>query len=106
MHAVVSLGRPKPPLPLSRVEREELQRWASRRKTAQALALRSRIVLRCAAGLTNGEVARELGVTTQTVGKWRQRFVERRGDGLLDEPRPGPPRKLSDSDVERVVRMT
>jgi transposase/transposase-like protein len=70
------------------------------------LALRARIILLCAAGQTNTEVAAALGITKQTVGKWRQRFVAKRLDGLLDEPRPGTPRKLSDAEVERVLALT
>jgi transposase len=87
-------------------ERERLQEWARRPKTAQALALRSRIVLECAVGQPNTVVAGKLGITHQTVGKWRQRFLEQRLDGLLDEPRPGAPRQVSDAQIERVVRMT
>ena len=71
-------GRPIPALSLSEAERETLQSWARRPKSAQALALRARIVLRCGEGVTNTEVARQVGVRKATVGKWRQRFVERR----------------------------
>jgi transposase len=70
------------------------------------LAQRARIVLKCAAGASNQAVARELGATRLTVGRWRQRFVTKRLDGLLDEPRPGAPRKITDADVERVIRLT
>src|SRR6202035_4670437 len=87
-------------------ERETLERWARRPKSAQALAQRSRIVLECAAGQPNTVVARKLGLTHQTVGKWRQRFVARRLDGVLDEPRPGAPRHVGDAQIERVVRLT
>ena len=82
-------GRPIAPLSLLDEERETLERWARRPKSAQALAQRSRIALECAARQPNTAVARKLGLTHQTVGKWRQRFLERRLDGLLDEPRPG-----------------
>ena len=99
-------GRPIPELTLSYVEREMLQNWARRPKSAQALALRARMILRCAEGLTNTQVAGLVHVRIATVGKWRQRFVERRLDGLLDEPRPGAPRKVSDADVERALAMT
>ncbi len=99
-------GRPVPELKLSEEERVALERWAQRPKTAQALALRSRIILTCASGKTNTETARHLRVTLQTVGKWRSRFVVRRLDGLLDEPRPGMPRKIGDEKVERVIRLT
>ena len=99
-------GRPIAPLSVTAEERERLQEWARRPKTAQALALRSRIVLECAVGQPNTVVAGKLGITHQTVGKWRQRFLEQRLDGLLDEPRPGAPRQVSDAQIERVVRMT
>jgi transposase len=99
-------GRPLAPLVISEEQREALERWARRPKTAQALAMRSRIVLRSAEGLPNRQVARELGVTQQTVGKWRSRFIARGLDGLLDEPRPGAPRRVSDDDVERVIVKT
>ena len=99
-------GRPIAPLSLTVEEREMLERWARRPKSAQALAQRSRMVLECAAGNSNTAVAHQLGVTHQTVGKWRQRFVARRLDGLLDEPRPGAPRQVSDAQIERVVRLT
>src|SRR5258706_3886750 len=99
-------GRIKPLLVLTEDERETLERWARRPTTAQALAQRARIVLKGATGATNQGVARELGVTRLTVGRWRQRFVTKRLDGLLDEPRPGAPRKITDADVERVVRLT
>jgi transposase len=99
-------GRPIPPLTITEAERETLERWARRPTTAQALAQRARIILRCAASQTNTRVARELRVTKQTVGKWRRRFLARRVDGLLDEPRPGVPRTVSDAQVEEVVRLT
>ena len=102
----MSVGRPIPPLSLDPEEHETLERWARRPTTAQALALRARILLACADGKTNTAVAEELSVTKQTVGKWRARFIERRLDGLLDEPRPGAPRRISDAGVERVVRLT
>jgi transposase len=91
------------PLELSDDERRALSAWARRRKTAQALALRSRIVLRCAEGGTIGEAAAELGVSRDTVSKWRSRFLEGRLEGLTDEPRPGRPRTVSDEKVEQVV---
>jgi len=87
-------------------ERETLKRWARRPKTAQALALRARILLRCAEGFDNRAVAVEMGITGQTVGKWRSRFIEKRLEGLLDEPRPGAPRQIRDEDVERVLTVT
>ncbi len=99
-------GRPKAELTLTAEERERLQQWARRAKSSQALAQRSRIVLQCAGGKNNQEVAEELGVKPHTVGKWRRRFVTRRLDGLLDEPRPGTGQRLSDREVERVLTMT
>jgi len=93
-------------LVLSDVEQETLLRWARRAKTAQALALRCRIVLACAQGKSNKEVAAEVGVWPQTVGQWRARFVARRLEGLTDEPRPGQPRKITDEQVEEVIVKT
>jgi transposase len=99
-------GRPIPPLTLTADERETLERWTRRPTTARALAERARVVLECAADKTNTAVARELRLTKQTIGKWRTRFLRQRLDGLLDEPRPGAPRRISDGDVERVMRLT
>lgn len=99
-------GRPKAALVLSPTERETLEGYARRRTTGQAIALRSRIVLLCASGVTNLAVAEELGITHQTAGKWRRRFVERRLAGLHDEPRPGAPRRITDQHVERVLVQT
>lgn len=99
-------GRPKQRLVLSPTERTTLQAWTRRRTTAQALALRARIILGCATGAANKDVAAEQGVTPQTVGKWRARFVADRIDGLLDEARPGAPRRITDQDVERVIVKT
>ena len=99
-------GRPLPELKLTAEESKRLTEWTRRHKTSQALALRSRIVLACAQGVGNGEVARRLRVTKQTVGKWRSRFVTRRLDGLLDEPRPGAPRQIGDEQVEAVIAKT
>jgi transposase len=99
-------GRPIPALLLAKGEREALRAWTRQPKCPQALALRARVILLCADGLSNTETAAELHVTVQTVGKWRQRFIEKRLDGLLDEPRPGTPRKLSEADVDRVLSLT
>ena len=99
-------GRPKQVLELSDSEREQLVRWERRRKSSQALALRSRIVLQCAAGRSNKDVATACGVTTATVGKWRRRFCELRLDGLCDEPRPGRPPTITAEQVEDVVVAT
>jgi transposase len=91
---------------LSEDERDMLERWARRPSSAQALAMRCRVVLACAEGGSDGEVAARLGVHRMTVGKWRNRFVADRLDGLHDEPRPGAPRTVSDDDVERVIVKT
>lgn len=95
-----------PPLTLTKEEQMTLEQWTRRSKTSQALALRSRIILGCGGGQTCTAVARELRVSMPTVRKWRRRFLERRLDGLLDEPRPGAPRKVTDADVERVLTLT
>ena len=100
------MGRPRREVELTDGERETLERWERRRTSAQALALRCRIVLACAEGGNDIEVAARLGVDRNTVGKWRRRFTERRLDGLHDEPRPGKPRTVSDDDVERVIVKT
>jgi transposase len=99
-------GRPKAALVVSAEDRETLERWTRRRSTAQALALRSRIVLGCSTGMSNTDVAEELHVTNATVGRWRSRFVARGPAGLLDEPRSGAPRRISDAQVEEVVVKT
>jgi transposase len=99
-------GRPKSELVLTDDERGVLERLTARRKSAQAIALRARIVLACASGKTNTAVAIELGVNGATVGKWRRRFVERRLEGLFDEPRPGARRTITDDLVETVVIKT
>ena len=99
-------GRPKRALELSDSEREQLVRWERRRKSSQALVLRSRIVLKCAEGRANKAVAAECGVSTATVGKWRRRFCELRLDGLSDDPRPGRPATITAKQVEEVLVAT
>src|SRR3954464_2915685 len=100
------MARPLAELALTDDERQTLTTWASRPKSAQRLATRARIVLACAEGLDNKSVAARLRVCAATVGTWRRRFVERRLEGLADEPRPGAPRTITDADVERVVTRT
>jgi transposase len=102
----MALGRPLRPLDLTAVETEKLNLLARRPKTAQAMALRARIVLASASGLNNQQVASKLQVTQPTVGKWRERFRVHRLEGLLDEPRPGAPRSITDAQVEQVVTTT
>ena len=87
-------------------ERAQLEAWTRRRTSAQALALRSRIVLLAADGLNNTQIAGRLGVHRNVAGKWRSRFVEHRLDGLTDEPRPGRPRTVTDAQVEEVIVKT
>ena len=87
----MAIGRPMPPLILDDSERETLERWVRRPKTTQVLALRARMILARAEGRSNTTVGTDLGVSDETVGKWRSRFLERRLDGLSDEPRSGRP---------------
>lgn len=91
---------------LSEDERVQLEAWARRRSSAQAMAQRSRIVLLAADGLTNTAIAERLGVGRPMVTKWRSRFAEHRLDGLPDEPRPGRPRTITDEQVEQVIVTT
>jgi transposase len=91
---------------LSADEREQLESWTRRRTSAQALALRSRIVLAAADGVTNSEIAERLGISRPTVTKWRSRFATERLDGLVDEPRPGRPRTVTDEHVDEVIVKT
>jgi transposase len=99
-------GRPKAELILTPAERSELERIARRAKSAQAVALRARIVLACANGETNKDVASRLGVAAHTVSRWRARFVKDRLDGLLDEARPGRPASITLDQVEDVIVAT
>jgi transposase len=99
-------GPKLPDLALTDMERTTLERWARRRTSSQALAERCRIVLACAEGASNTEVAQRLGLARSTVIKWRSRFLARRLEGLVDEPRPGAPRKLTDEHIERVIITT
>ena len=100
------MARPLAPLHITDEERSELRGWARRPTTAQATALRARIVLLCAEGVSNQDVAEELGVNRVTVGKWRKRFIDSGLDGLVDAPRPGVERRITDEDVERVIAKT
>jgi len=99
-------GRPKVELVLSEEERTMLESLARRRKTAAGLARRAAIVLECAKGSDNKSAAAALRVSSTTVGKWRARFARDRVDGLLDEPRPGAPRRIDDARIEEIVCKT
>jgi transposase len=91
---------------LTEAELRQLERLASRRRTAQGLAKRAQIVLLAAKGLENRDICAELGLSPNTVGRWRRRFATHRIDGLHDEPRPGAPREISDDEVAETIRLT
>src|SRR3954470_13816810 len=97
------IGRPMAELTLTEQERTALEGWVRRRSTPQAWALRCRIILACATGASNKDVAQELGSTAHAVGRWRARFVEHRIAGLGDMPRPGGPRTVTDDQVAALV---
>ena len=99
-------GRPKTPLTLTESERQKLETWASRPKSTQRLAQRAKIILAAAQGHENKVIAASLHIHVVTVGKWRRRFFQHRLDGLVDEPRPGTPRSITDEKVEEVVTKT
>lgn len=99
-------GRPKAKIEVADVERQELERLARRTRVNRHLALRAKIILKCDAGLANVDVGKQLKVSNATVGKWRQRFIEHRVEGLYDQPKPGRPREISDDDVEAVIVKT
>ncbi len=94
------------PIVLTDDERRTLEQWARRPKTAQRLALRSRMVLACADGVPNRAVAAQLQVSSNSVCKWRERFRVRRLPGLTDEPRPGAPRKATDERIVELITRT
>ena len=99
-------GRPKKALTLTVDERRTLEQWARRPTTAQRLALRARVVLACADGVTNRSVAAQVHVSNNSVTKWRERFRVRRLEGLVDEPRPGTPRTVTDDMVVDLITRT
>ena len=94
------------PLTVTDDERQKLEAWVRRPKSAQRIALRSRIVLAAADGLSNTAIAEQLHITLPTVGKWRQRFLDDRLEGLVDEPRPGAPRTITDAKIEVIINQT
>jgi putative transposase len=102
----MAMGRPKAALVLSRQQREQLEGMAHSRSLPAGLVTRVRIVLLSASGKTNQQIARQLGLTNATVGKWRRRFLEQDVAGLHDELRPGRPRPISDERVAQLVRKT
>jgi transposase len=103
---MANIGRPKKALMVTEDERSALLRLTKRARVNRSLAFRARLVLACAEGTTSSDVARRYRTTNATVGKWRCRFIERRLDGIYDEPRVGAPRRISDEDVEAVIVKT
>src|ERR1700733_4592039 len=101
-----AMGKRAVGIALTEIERRELESLASRRKTAQGLAQRARIVLLAAEGAENKDISLRMGAAPNTVGKWRRRFAEHRLGGLYDEPRPGAPRQIGDEEVAEIVRLT
>lgn len=102
----MAIGRPTKPLNVTPAEREKLAMMARRPKSSQAMAMRARIVLGCDEGSSNSMVVKKLRITGATVCKWRERFRVHRLEGLLDEPRPGAPRTITDVQVEDVITRT
>jgi transposase len=102
----MAIGRPTKSLNVTPEERQKLTMLARRPKSSQAMATRARIILGCDEGASNGMVARKHGISGATVCKWRERFRVQRLEGLLDEPRPGAPRSITDVQVEEVVTKT
>src|SRR5919199_938183 len=100
------MGRMAVAIELTAAERAELEALAGRRRTAQGLAKRARIVLAAAEGRDNKAIARRLGADENTVGKWRRRFAQHRMDGLYDQPRSGAPRRIEDDEIAEIVRLT
>ena len=100
------MGRAAVGIELSAAERRELQSLARAQKTGQAMARRARIVLAAAAGLENKAICADVDADANTVSKWRRRFAAHRLDGLLDEPRPGTPRKIGDGEIADTIRLT
>jgi putative transposase len=106
MGVLMAMGRPKAVLVLSPQQREQLEGLANSRSLPAGLVSRARIILLSASGKTNQQIARQLGLTNATVGKWRRRFLEQDVSGLHDELRPGRPRPISDERVAQLVRKT
>jgi transposase len=100
------MGRPLAALQVSDSDRAVLESWAQRPKSANALATRARIVLLSEGGESNTDIGQRLGLSKPTVGKWRARYIADGLDGLLDAPRPGAPRTVSDEEVDRVMTLT
>lgn len=103
---MITMGKPAVAIKLTTAERVELESLASRRRTAQGLARRARIVLAAADGMENQTISELVGADQNTVGKWRRRFAERRIDGLHDEPRSGAPRQIGDEEIAETIRLT
>ena len=97
------VGRPMPPLVLSEDDVQQLQALAKSRSLPHSIVQRAQIVLACGAGETNTAIAKRMGLTGMTVGKWRKRYLEQGLEGLHEELRPGRPRTYEDEDVAEVI---
>lgn len=103
---VMAIGRPTKPLLLTDEERDVLRKASRRRTNASQDVLRAKAILLLDSGHSNRDAAKTIGLCEHTVGAWRKRFMESRLAGLIDLPRSGRPRTISDEKVAEVIRLT